>query len=69
MDQVIHFLFWGLIEYVFFRAGRFLLWCISFGHIKLEKPTPLQMFLIAPIGFIAIFLVVVGLFSLGRLSS
>ena len=63
MDHVIHFLFWGLIEYVFFRAGRFLLWCISLGHIKLEKPTQWQKFFVASIGVIAILLVVVGLVS------
>jgi len=60
VDTIIHFVFWGLAEYVFFRIGRFVLWCASFGRVKLEKPTPLQLFLVAPLGFITLFLTVVG---------
>ena len=63
MDQVIHFIFWGLVEYVFFRVGRFVLRCITFGYVKLEKPTPLQLFVVAPIGFSAVFLGIVGAYS------
>jgi hypothetical protein len=63
MDQVIHFIFWGIVEYVFFRVGRIVLRCITFGYIRLEKPTPLQTFLVAPIGFTAIVLGIVGVYS------
>lgn len=68
MDQVIHFIFWGLVEYVFFRVGRFVLRCITSGYVKLENPTPLQLFVVAPIGFAAVFLGIVGAYSvLGHL--
>jgi len=63
MDQIIHFIFWGVVEYVFFRVGRFVLRCITFGYVRLEKPTPLQLFLVAPIGFAAIVLGLVGVYS------
>lgn len=63
MDQVIHFIFCGLVEYVFFRVGRFVLRCITFGYVKLEKPTPSTLFVVAPIGFVAVFLGIVGAYS------
>ena len=63
MDQVIHFIFWGIVEYVFFRVGRLLLRCITFGYLRLDRPTPLQTFLVAPIGFAAIVLGIVGVHS------
>jgi hypothetical protein len=63
MDQVIQFIFWGLVEAVFFRVGRFVLRCITFGYVKLEKPTPLQIFLVAPIGLVVIVLGIVGVYS------
>jgi len=63
MDQIIHFIFWGVVENVFFRVGRFVLRCITFGYAKLEKPTPLQLFLVTPIGFAAIVLGIVGVYS------
>ena len=61
VDTIIHFVFWGLVEYVFFRVGRFVLWCASFGRVKLETPTPLQLFLVALIG---LFLTIVGVVKL-----
>lgn len=63
MDQVIHFIFWGVVEYVFFRVGRFVLRCITFGYVKLERPTPLQLLVVAPLGFVAVVLGIVGAYS------
>lgn len=63
MDQVIHFIFWGLIEYVFFGVGRFVVRYLTLGQVRLEKPTPIQVFLVAPIGFAAIILGVAGVYS------
>lgn len=63
MDQVIHFIFWGLVESVLFRLGRFVLRCITFGYCKLERPTPLQLLAVAPIGFVAVVLSIFGAYS------
>jgi hypothetical protein len=60
MDAVLHFIFFGLIEHGFFRFGRFVLRCATFGHVRLDTPTPFQSFVVALIGLIALILVVVG---------
>ncbi|WP_157353762.1 hypothetical protein [Aromatoleum toluclasticum] len=68
MDTIIHFVFWGLVEHLFFRIGRFVLRGISFGRVKLQRPAPLHVFLVAIVGFLAIFLAVFGIVKLLILS-
>jgi hypothetical protein len=68
MDAVLHFIFWGLVECVFFRIGRFVVWCGSVGHVTLNKATPLQDFLVALVGFVAVFLAVAGLVLIAQLN-
>lgn len=50
MDSLLHFLFWSLVENVFFRWGRMLLRIASLGRIRVETPTPLQVFVLAAFG-------------------
>lgn len=68
MDAVLHFIFWGLVECVFFRIGRFVVRCGSFGRVTLNKSTPLQDFLVALVGFAAVFLAVAGFVIIFKLN-
>jgi hypothetical protein len=54
MDTILHFLFWAVIETIFFRFGRFVLSTLSLGVIRLEKPTPFQVFAVAGFGFLVL---------------
>lgn len=61
MDTILHFLFWAVIEAIFFRLGRFVLSILSLGAIRLEKPTPFQIFVVAGFGFLVLIGVVFAL--------
>ena len=61
MDTILHFLFWAVIETIFFRLGRFVLSTVTFGAIRLEKPTPFQVFIVAGFGFLALLGVVLAI--------
>ncbi|MDE2598046.1 MAG: hypothetical protein KGL40_00325 [Rhodocyclaceae bacterium] len=63
MDTVLHFLFWAVIETVLFRLGRVALRVISIGRVRLEKPTPFQVFIVAGFGFLVVLGVVLVIAS------
>ncbi|HEX5392769.1 MAG TPA: hypothetical protein VFW68_05805 [Rhodocyclaceae bacterium] len=64
MDALIQFLVEELVEGLLFGVGRFVLRLISFGRIRLDAPTPFQVFLVAPIGLVTMILAVGGAASL-----
>lgn len=59
MDTLLHFLFWAVVETIFFRFGRVVLKAATFGSVRLEKPTPFQVFVVAGFGLLVLLLVVV----------
>lgn len=61
MESLLQFLFWSLVENVFVRWGRVLLRTISLGRIRLEQPTPLQVFTVAVFGFASLVLACLAL--------
>lgn len=52
MEKLLHFVFWALIEGMFFRIGRTALRLASFNKIRLENPAPVQVFAVAGLGMV-----------------
>lgn len=52
MENLLHFVFWALVEGLFFRIGRTALRLVSFNKVRLENPAPVQVFAVAGLGMV-----------------
>ena len=59
MDDILQYVFFEILGNIFFRIGRFILKVLTFGWVRLENPTRFQMFVVAMLGIVVTFPVVV----------
>ena len=49
-EEILRMLFWGVVEVILFRLGRFYLFLISLGRLQVDSKRPANVFLVALFG-------------------
>lgn len=66
MEEIIRFIFWFLVESLLFRLGRLYLRILTFGKVKITKPSPVMVFIVAIFGIVFSASMIAVIYSISR---